>query len=414
MAQRASSTRDPLRYAYVKNGDSVAQVSQILGTGQGVAAVASGPEAFVADLLAALENCPTLVLSRYRSSARFSAGRTTARVINGGVSGASKALRKPFAFFWIIWQLLRFGPDRIICGCVGSRLWASVIAARLLRVPIVYSGHNRIRDPSDGWFRGLKARIDLAMLHQVDGAVCHGPYLKDELDRMQLPGVAQVLEFDVALDDVAANRATGPAGPGAAVRLLFVGRLEREKGVFDLVNACRPQLEADAHGLASGQDLILDFIGGGRSEAELARQIEAAGLGERVRLHGRLPHDEVLSLMARATAVVTPSQPEFPEGRCMVAMEALALGVPVVAPDYGPFPFLVRDGDNGLLYRAGDVDALRQALDVVCRQPDRVAQLRQGAWRSSDRLRFPERTFSHAVDEAFAAADRAATLLRNG
>ena len=48
--------------------------------------------------------------------------------------------------------------------------------------------------------------------------------------------------------------------------------------------------------------------------------------------------------------VVTPTQSQFPEGRCMATMEGLVMGVPVIAPNFGPFPFLVKHGENGLLF----------------------------------------------------------------
>lgn len=391
------------RYAYVKNGDAVDQASRILG--QGAAPVPSGPEAFVSDLLNHLAEAQLLVLSRFRSNAEFRYRDVVVKVMDGGASRVGKLIRKPLVFFWIIAQLLAFKPDQILCGCVGSRLWATVLAAKLLRVPVVYSGHNRVQDDADTTFRGFKARIDRLALNFVDGAVCHGPYLKAELDRMKLPGVPTAFEFDVAIEvpehtvaAAAGGHACGADG-GAAnriPRILFVGRLEHEKGILDLLDAC--------DGLLRSGCATLDYVGGGRAEGALRARIAAQGLDGQVSLLGTLPHEQVLTLMGGTAAVVTPSRPDFPEGRCMAALEALALGVPVVAPDYGPFPYLVSHDANGLLFQAGRVDALRQALERMFRQPGELARLTEGAAAMAPHFRSPPRTFAQAVESAFAAA----------
>jgi len=86
------------------------------------------------------------------------------------------------------------------------------------------------------------------------------------------------------------------------------------------------------------------------------------GLTEQVELVGALNHAELVPWLMKAWLVVTPSRPSFPEGRCMSAMEALAFGKPVVAPDYGPFPYLIKHEQNGLLFKAGDGRALQAAL----------------------------------------------------
>lgn len=376
------------RFAYVKNGDAVDQVARILGSG---APAASGPDAFLADLLAALPSAQLLVLSRQRRAAAFAAGNVAARVIDGGTGPWSKIVRKPAAFAAILLDLLRFRPERIVCGCLGSRLWAATLAARLLRVPIVYSGHNRVHEPADRWPRRLEARIDRLMLRWVDGAVCHGPYLKSELAALGIPRGSEPYEFDVALEGLPEPRTGSPAG--SARTLLFVGRLEREKGVFDLLEAAEP--------LLGRSDRRLVFVGGGRVEAALRERIERSPYAARVHMTGALPHAEVLKLMREAWVVATPSRPDFPEGRCMAAMEALTLGVPVVAPGYGPFPFLVQHEVNGLLFKPGNVAELSARLAALWQDELLAARLRQGAARTSQRLRSPPLGFADALRAAF-------------
>ena len=88
----------------------------------------------------------------------------------------------------------------------------------------------------------------------------------------------------------------------------------------------------------------------------------------------------------------------------MVVMESLVLGVPVVAPDFGPFPYLVVHGKNGLLYRPDSINDLAQKLDMILDNDELYIRLKAGARESGDTLLVPSLTFSEAVKRAFGFA----------
>ena len=88
----------------------------------------------------------------------------------------------------------------------------------------------------------------------------------------------------------------------------------------------------------------------------------------------------------------------------MVVLESLVLGVPVVAPDFGPFPYAVQHLVNGLLFEAGSRDALRQSLALTL-QPQTLGRLRQGAATAGRELLASQQGFAKAVDSTFAAAE---------
>jgi glycosyltransferase involved in cell wall biosynthesis len=102
--------------------------------------------------------------------------------------------------------------------------------------------------------------------------------------------------------------------PVAVRSLVCVGRIEREKGVFSL-------LEAFDQVYRGNKDVTLDFIGSGSSEAELRTEIRARGLGSVVRVLGAMPHSELQGAYANYDCVVVPSPAE---GFCLVAYEAMA------------------------------------------------------------------------------------------
>jgi glycosyltransferase involved in cell wall biosynthesis len=118
---------------------------------------------------------------------------------------------------------------------------------------------------------------------------------------------------------------------------------------------------------------------------------------------GRIEHGQLATYVAESYVVVTPTRREFPEGRCMSAIEALVLGVPVVAPAFGPFEFLIEEGKNGLLYEANNMEALVSSLRTILGDTALRDELAAGAQGSREKLIQPERSFSEAMAEGFGA-----------
>jgi len=137
-------------------------------------------------------------------------------------------------------------------------------------------------------------------------------------------------------------------------RMLFLGRLEEAKGVFDLLDACA--LLAPRY---PGLRLVL----GGEGDVERVRR-RAAGLGlaGQVELPGWIGPAERAAELARAAVFCLPSHAE---GLPMAVLEAMAAGRAVVATRVGAIPELIEDGVNGLLVPPHDVSLLSAALASV-------------------------------------------------
>ncbi|MDQ2649447.1 MAG: glycosyltransferase family 4 protein, partial [Actinomycetota bacterium] len=126
-------------------------------------------------------------------------------------------------------------------------------------------------------------------------------------------------------------------------------------------------------------DATLVLSGGqGSSEAELAAQIDRAGLRARVRRVGRVPAADVAGLYRAAAVVAIPSTYE---GFGLPAVEAMAYGAPVVAAATTALPEVV--GDAGVLVPAREPDAWARALvDLLGDDARRVALAAAGAERA--------------------------------
>jgi glycosyltransferase involved in cell wall biosynthesis len=245
--------------------------------------------------------------------------------------------------------------------------------------------------------RRVTSLIDRYCLRSADAVICHGPYLIDEVVSLGVRS-ERTLSFEVDLADWAESPVDGVVSEDAAgqgpVRILFVGRVEAEKGVFDLLEATRPLLEAQPA-------FRLQFLGDGGARETLAEQARQQGIASQVEILGPRHHEEVREIVHGASLVVAPSRPEFPEGRCMSIMEALALGVPVIGPRFGPFPYLIQDGINGRLFEPGSIRDLEQKLADALLESDSLEALANGA--AEGRALFVTRslTFGQAVNRAF-------------
>ena len=138
---------------------------------------------------------------------------------------------------------------------------------------------------------------------------------------------------------------TAPPADPPPLRLVSVGRLAREKGFGVLLDAMR-SLDVPVE---------LDVFGDGPAAVEL----RGAAAGLAVRFHGARPRAEIAACLAEAHALVVPS---LREGLGIVALEALAVGRPVIASGTGGLVETVVDGDDGILVPPGDPAALADAL----------------------------------------------------
>lgn len=132
---------------------------------------------------------------------------------------------------------------------------------------------------------------------------------------------------------------------------VFVGRLTEQKALTVLLDA-----------LVDVPGARVELVGDGPQRALLVRRAEELGLASRVHFAGALPREEGLAHLAGARAAVLPSAWEnLPHA----AVEALAVGVPVIATAVGGVPEVVRDGENGLLVPPNDPGQLAAALSRV-------------------------------------------------
>ena len=173
--------------------------------------------------------------------------------------------------------------------------------------------------------------------------------------------------------------------------ILHVGTLQPRKNIPVLI---------EAFAQAAPPDVTLVLVGGkGWLFDEIFSQVEALGLGERVRFTGYAPDADLPLWYNAASALVLPS---LYEGFGMPAVEAMACGAPVIAADSSSLPEAV--GEAGLLFAPQNVAELADRMTAVLHDPDLAATMREKGLEQARRF-----TWQRAGRETAAVYQKAMT-----
>ena len=284
----------------------------------------------------------------------------------------------------------------VICG-LGGRLAlpGGYLAARARGVPFVLWAtiwsHPRTAAHALSW---LPTR---ELYRRADAVATYGPHVTEHVRRhrradavFEAPQAVEPDLFAAPVNEAERRDARERLGAaGDAPLTLFVGRLQREKGVEVLLDAWRT---AGLNGAA------LALAGDG----PLRGRIE----GPNVRAVGYVGRSQLPALYAAADVLVLPSiaTATFLEPWGLVVNEAMHQGTPVIASDAvgAVAGGLVRDGRNGIVVPAGDPAALATAIQAIAMNPELRERL--GAAAREDVSPYTPRAWSEGMGRALEAA----------
>jgi glycosyltransferase involved in cell wall biosynthesis len=240
-------------------------------------------------------------------------------------------------------------------------------------------------------YRGIKKALFAAYVGLEERALqymtrraltfANGAALREKHER-QGARVIETKTTTIAADEIAAR--TDTCG-GSTVRLLTVSRIDPRKGL----RAIPAIVAALARG---GRDVRADIVGptighiGELEQHAIHAEAEAGGVGDRVRLLGAMPLDQLMRLYREYDLFVLPTGPG--EGIPRVLLEAMAAGLPIVTTRVSGITSLIRDGDNGLL-ADGTADQLVIAVRSLIESPELRQRLIQNGYATAR---------SHTVD----------------
>jgi glycosyltransferase involved in cell wall biosynthesis len=205
-------------------------------------------------------------------------------------------------------------------------------------------------------------------------------------------------------DGIHVDRAIWNGVPTSASRSLmaetptvvFVGRLNADKGIEPLVRAMRQVVDA-----VPAARLVV--AGDGPERARVEQAVTECGLAAHTTLLGNVPRTRLNEVTAGAWVQAVPSQWEEPFG--LAAAEAMMRGTAVVASNFGGLTEIIKDGTTGLLVDTRDGNALARAL--VRLLSDRATCERMGA--EGRRFALAELSEDGCVDRLLALYDELRT-----
>jgi PEP-CTERM/exosortase A-associated glycosyltransferase len=281
-------------------------------------------------------------------------------------------------------------PDVLHAHSPVPNALAALRVGRKMHIPVVYEVRAFWEDAavdhgtSRAW--GIRYRFSRGLetyaLREADAitTICDG-LRRDILARRIPPDKVTVIPNAVDIESFSAGKQPDEAlkrqlGLKGSRVLGFIGSFYAYEGLSLLLHAMLKILVTAA-------DIRLLLVGGGPQEASLKDLVVRLGLQDRVVFTGRVPHADIQRyydlidilvyprLKMRLTDLVTPLKP----------LEAMAQGRLIIASDVGGHRELIRDGETGVLFKAGDVDSLAAKVLELLSERERSTLLSVAARR---------------------------------
>ncbi len=259
---------------------------------------------------------------------------------------------------WRIWRKIRRGEvDAILFSSMVTGALVLFLRRALARRDVVAGAIVHGKDVTQpGLYQWLLVRHILRALNvvmpvsQATGAECIRRGMPASHVHV-IPNGVQAARFQAP----ATRTGNAAAGPVDRLLLCSVGRLVRRKGFAWFVRAVMPQLPPRVH---------YEIGGNGPERGSIARAIEERGLGDRVRLLGRLSESALVRLYGQADLLIVPNipVPGDMEGFGIVMLEAGACGTPALAARLEGIQDVITEGTNGHLIASGDAAGFVNAV----------------------------------------------------
>lgn len=274
----------------------------------------------------------------------------------------------------VLQQIARHRPHVVVVG-TDAPIW--VFRGLSRRVKVVLTAHNTFW-PMGRRSGSLKSRVKEFIIRKSLVRVASGVCTSQECARQVAALLGGAERLFVEIPQVASAYHAAEHRAGNLSKLLFLGRIEENKGVFDLLTA----FEALAAEFGS---LHLDFAGSGAAEAELRHRIAGSAVQNRVRFLGQLSAEGVHAALEHADVLVCPTRSSFNEGLALVVIEAAVHGVPSVLSSVVPAKDLMAGAC--VEFPADDVAGLTTALRRMAAEPEVYATLRRAVASKSPLFR---------------------------
>ena len=212
---------------------------------------------------------------------------------------------------------------------------------------------------------------------RLHGAIAVSPAAREFVSRT-FPGEYRIIPNGIDVDHFANKAVPWPEYLDGKVNILFVGRLEKRKGLKYLLDAySRMKWELP--------DIRLLVVGPGNLDEDSHQILGARNLQDVV-FFGGVPHEDLPRYYATADIFCAPTTGGESFG--MVLLEAMAAGKPIVASNIDGYNGILANGEQGLLVPGKDVAALADGLSILVRNPELGRRLGQTGYQTVEKYRW--------------------------
>ena len=270
------------------------------------------------------------------------------------------------------------------------------IAAKRCHVPVIYSRHSafpvpaKLRRPPGRWMNKLVNE------HFADHIIAVSPATRDNLTE----GGISPKKITVVMNGVAPVEETGPEDraklrqalsiPPDTVVFGILARIEDYKGHLYLVHAAKLLKEQGRSGFR-----VL-IAGTGSFEEDVARAVVEMGVEDVVQMLGF--RADVAALLNILDVQLNASYGT--EATSLALLEGMSLGLPTIASDYGGNPWLVTDGENGLLFPSRDSQSMAKAMAYLMDRPEERREMGRQA-RERFQTSFTGQVFAKNIENVY-------------
>jgi glycosyltransferase involved in cell wall biosynthesis len=257
-------------------------------------------------------------------------------------------------------------------------MFVTILIAKSRRIPIVFEVNDsaiveRVRPL---FFRSLATVIERFIFKNADGLVFVSQIFRDRISKeygsiaksIVTPNAANIAQFTHTPEQRHAARAK--LGVEGKVVCGYLGAFVPWHAIDEFVYTIASRLEDSQH-------LCLLLVGDGETYPKVTKFVQEHNLQSRIILTGRVAHKEVPGLLAAMDMAVLPSAGDYTSP--VKLFEFMAAGIPAVAPDFEPIKEVLKEGQNGWMFKANNIEATVATVLELSQNADELKRVGENA-----------------------------------
>lgn len=309
-------------------------------------------------------------------------------------------LVSPYCLFRSLLELSKFDPDLIHIQSIGLGHIPAMLKA-IRKTPFVSCGQG-LDVYIDYPFKKVVLFSSLRYSHTIVALTNEMKKRFNEMTDTRIVIVPNGVDIDKFVSD---KRSFSRGIIGLALDLplmLFVGRLAREKGIYEAIDAFERTNETIGN-------LQLYIIGDGPEKKGVIKRIEKSKFWNSIRLVGKVDHEEISDYFSAADILIVPSHYE---GLSLVVLEGFASGLPIVCSATGGLQDIVIEGENGFLANVGAIQEYSDAAIKILTDKQLQQRIRQNNIEKSTTYTWNNTVDSYEALYSQVLSERSNTKLR--